>query len=59
MLLHIGEHHPQIRWILTDNASSNGPMLKINVDLGFQPYRVQSNFQVGIDDFARAVEGLH
>jgi len=56
MLLHVRENHPAMRWILTDNASSNGPMLNINIALGFRPYKLQSNFQIGIDDFAKAVD---
>jgi mycothiol synthase len=40
---------PQATRVRTDNASSNAPMLKINVALGFQPYRVDQSWQVPLD----------
>lgn len=56
MLLYVRDNHPAVRWILTDNASSNRYMLKINIELGFQPYKVESNFQVELDRFALWVD---
>lgn len=53
MLLHIHEAFPRVRWILTDNASSNSHMLKINTELGFRPYRVETTYQASVDELRR------
>jgi mycothiol synthase len=55
MLIHLRQNHPAVRWVLTSNAASNAPMLKINTELGFRPYRMTSNFQMPMADFAAAV----
>jgi mycothiol synthase len=55
MLTHVREHHPSVRWVMTGNASSNAPMLKINTELGFRPYRSTSAYQMSMADFAAAV----
>ena len=55
MLLHIRENHPRVRWILTSNAGSNAPMLKINTELGFRVYRTTSGYQMPMADFESAV----
>jgi mycothiol synthase len=55
MLIHIREHHPLVRWVLTGNAASNAPMLKINTELGFRTYRTTSGYQMPMADFAAAV----
>lgn len=36
MLLYIREHYPNVKYIETENADSNGPMLAINEKLGFK-----------------------
>jgi mycothiol synthase len=46
MLKHIREVHPDAEWVVTGNAHSNGPMLKINRDLGFKPYRTAVEYQL-------------
>lgn len=51
MLLHVREQHPRVRWVLTDNAGSNAPMLKINDELGFAPYRVATYYQMPFSEF--------
>jgi GNAT superfamily N-acetyltransferase len=50
MLLHLREIYPDVEWIVTDNAHSNGPMLKINRTLGFKAYRTGVEYQIGRDD---------
>jgi len=57
MLNHIRESHPRVRWVLTGNATSNAPMLKINTELGFRPYRTTSAYQMAMADFREAVAG--
>jgi GNAT superfamily N-acetyltransferase len=46
MLLHIRELYPDAEWIVTDNAHSNGPMLKINRTMGFKAYRTGVEYQM-------------
>lgn len=46
MLLHIRELYPDAEWIVTDNAHSNGPMLKINRTMGFKAYRTGVDYQM-------------
>lgn len=46
MLLHAHELHPDAEWIVTDNAHTNAPMLKINRDLGFKPSRTSVDYQM-------------
>ena len=55
MLLHLRENHPRVRWIYTGNAASNAAMRKINIDLGFQPYRTSAGYQMPMADFEAAV----
>jgi len=35
---------------VTGNAHSNAPMLKINRDLGFKPYRTAVEYQITRDE---------
>lgn len=46
MLLHLRELYPEARWVVTENAHSNAPMLKINRDLGFRPFRTSTSYQM-------------
>ena len=46
MLLHMREIYPELAWVVTDNARSNGPMLKINRTMGFKPYYEQTEYQM-------------
>jgi hypothetical protein len=41
--------------VVTDNAGSNAPMLKINRMMGFKPYRTGTDYQITRD---RLVERL-
>ena len=46
MLLHLRELYPQAEWVMTGNAGSNAPMLKINRAMGFKPYRKATEYQM-------------
>jgi mycothiol synthase len=50
MLLHLREIYPDAEWVVTDNAHSNDPMLKINRTLGFRPYRTGVEYQMTRDE---------
>jgi len=58
MLLHMTELYPDARWISTDNAGSNAPMLAINKKLGFREYRAGSEYQISRERLARKVGEL-
>ena len=53
MLLHLRELYPDARWISTENAGSNAPMLAINTRLGFKPHKEVVWYQVGRDALRR------
>ena len=40
------ELYPDARWIVTENAHSNGPMLNINRTMGFKAYRTAVEYQM-------------
>ncbi len=46
MVLHLRDLYPGAEWIVTDNAGSNAPMLKINRTLGFKAYRQGIEYQM-------------
>ena len=46
MLAKLAQERPQVRWVRTENADANAPMLKINEELGFRPYKADSLWQV-------------
>jgi mycothiol synthase len=55
MLLHLREVYPDAEWVVTDNAGSNDPMLKINRTLGFKPYRTGAEYQMSLDDLKKRI----
>ena len=48
MLEKLLAERPQVTHVITNNADSNGPMLRINQELGFRPYRSESLWQVEV-----------
>jgi len=57
MLQKVLADRPDVRFIRTDNADSNAPMLKINNELGFKPYIAESVWQVGTDQVENYLNG--
>src|SRR5438093_2105 len=49
MVLHVRDLYPDAEWIVTGNAGTNAPMLKINRTMGFKPYRTHVDYQVARD----------
>ena len=47
---------PQVKYIRTGNADSNAAMLKINNELGFQPYMASTLWQVELDQVMAYLE---
>jgi GNAT superfamily N-acetyltransferase len=52
MLVHLHKLYPQAKWVATENAGSNEPMLAINKKLGFKQYRSGTEYQIGRDSLA-------
>lgn len=46
MLDRIITERPGVKYVRTDNADSNAPMMKINNELGFKPYSAESLWQI-------------
>jgi mycothiol synthase len=55
-LVRLMDERPQAKYVDTWNAFSNGPMLGINVAMGFELVRGYANFQIPTDDLAAAVK---
>lgn len=55
MLLRVRRQFPQVRVVVTGNASSNAAMLAINERLGFRTHKEPVNVEMKADDLARHV----
>ncbi|HEU0295222.1 MAG TPA: GNAT family protein [Anaerolineales bacterium] len=49
MMNRILADHPEVQFIRTGNVSSNLPMMKINIEMGFKPYAARTIWQVEIE----------
>lgn len=49
MLEKLLRERPYVKRVRTGNADSNAPMLKINHELGFKPYKTYSGWQIELD----------
>ena len=58
MLKHVHELYPQARWVTTENAGSNAPMLAINKRLGFREFRAGTEYQISRDAVAERIKAL-
>jgi GNAT superfamily N-acetyltransferase len=58
MLEHLHELYPDAKWISTENADSNAPMLAINTQLGFKPYKTSIEYQMSRKQLATRVSKL-
>jgi mycothiol synthase len=58
MLEKVLRERPQVKRIRTGNAFVNEPMLKINIELGFKPYRSEYFWQIEVPQVKAYLEGL-
>jgi mycothiol synthase len=58
MVLHLHELYPDAKWVSTDNAGSNAPMLKINRGMGFKAYREGTVYQITRDELAKRLASV-
>jgi GNAT superfamily N-acetyltransferase len=50
---------PQAKRIRTGNANSNAPMLKINYEMGFKPYKSWTTWQIELEKVLKYLEETH
>jgi len=55
MVLHVRDLYPDAEWIVTGNAGSNAPMLKINRTMGFKAYRTNVDYQMSRDELGARI----
>ncbi len=56
MLDKVLKEHPEIKYVRTGNADSNAAMLKINTELGFQPYMARALWQVEVEQVENYIQ---
>jgi GNAT superfamily N-acetyltransferase len=56
MLQKVCARRPQARYVRTENADINAPMMKINDELGFQPYIAEITWQIETEKVAAYLE---
>ncbi len=59
MLDKVLRERPEVRYVRTGNANSNGPMLKINYELGFKPYLAECVWQIETDKVFDYLDNAH
>jgi GNAT superfamily N-acetyltransferase len=57
MMLRIKEEFPKVEIIITDNATTNAPMLSINNRLGFKVHKESITGQMKTEDLGKYLEG--
>jgi len=56
MMQKILSERPEVKFIRTTNANSNAPMLKINIEMGFKPYRANTVWQLETEQVEKYIE---
>lgn len=56
LLLYVKKNYPDVKYIQTHNATSNGPMLAINTKLGFKLHKEKINSQLSLADLHKYLE---
>ena len=59
LLLHVKDKYPNLEYIQTGNAFSNGPMLAINEKLGFKMHKEMINSQISLDSLKKYLQNKH
>ncbi|HEX7167858.1 MAG TPA: GNAT family N-acetyltransferase [Acidimicrobiales bacterium] len=54
--LRLMDERPEVADVYTDNAFSNGPMLAINIDMGFELLRAHNMWQAPVDRLAEVTK---
>lgn len=58
MLDFLRNRYENLHWVVTGNAVSNDPMMKINKALGFREYKAASIYQTGRDELEKFLSSL-
>ncbi|MFN8484600.1 MAG: GNAT family N-acetyltransferase [Anaerolineae bacterium] len=59
MIERIRAERPEVRFIRTGNADSNQPMLNINYEMGFRPYRSWTTYMLDVSQALAKIEARH
>ena len=55
LLLHVLQLYPSLRWVVTENAGSNAPMLSINRRMGFRTHVAGHGYQLTREELGVAL----